>query len=120
VTLRAFQFSPPDASGRRWPVGGRRWASLTIFTDPIQSFTEHALGQSNHPGSPHYTDEARLSSERRMKPTHFYREELLPHVNSVKVLDVPRFLGRGKEPDLDRTTDCEPTGTHQTCGPSNR
>jgi len=63
---------------------------LAIFTDPIQSFTLHNFGQSAHPESPHFVDQARLSSERRLKPVYFERSELMKHVTSTLTLDVQR------------------------------
>ncbi len=86
--LRILGFRPPDSIGQRWLFRGHRNATLTIFTDPIQSFTAAGFGQSDHPDSPHYSDQARLISERRFKPTYFYKEDLLKHVTSTKTLDV--------------------------------
>ena len=45
-------------------------------------------GQSENPDSPYYVDQARLTSERRLKPTYFDTAELMNHVVSTKVLDV--------------------------------
>jgi len=87
-TLRAMTFSDPDEHGYRFPWLGSRCLRLVIFTDPIQSFTLHLFGQSSHPDSPHYTDQARLASERRLKPTYFYKEDLLKHVVSQKTIDI--------------------------------
>ncbi|MEE8551351.1 MAG: penicillin acylase family protein, partial [Gemmatimonadota bacterium] len=86
--LRILGFRPPDSIGQRWLFRGHRNSTLTIFTDPIQSFTLAAFGQSDHPDSPHYSDQARLVSESRFKPTYFYKEDLLKHVVSTKTLDV--------------------------------
>ena len=61
---------------------------LTVFTKPVRSFSSLALGQSNDPQSPHYSDQARLMSERRLKPTYFNKEDLMKHVVSKKILKV--------------------------------
>ena len=88
-TLRAMtSFSRPDSLGLRHVEIGSRLLRLVQFTDPIRSFTLHNYGQSVNPDSPHYIDQARLTSERRLKPTYFDPAELMNHVVSTKVLDV--------------------------------
>jgi acyl-homoserine-lactone acylase len=57
-----------------------------IFSQPIQSFTSLNFGQSNRPNSPHFADQSRLMSERRLKPTWFYEADLMKHVESEVVL----------------------------------
>jgi len=89
LTLRAYIPGPADSLGRRHAVVGSRLLRLTVFTDPIQSFTAHNFGQSGQPDSPHYDDQAReLTSERRLKPIWFERTEVEPHVRSRLVLEV--------------------------------
>ncbi len=88
-TLRAFTALPPDSSGHRLAEIGSRLLRLTVFSDPIQSFTLHNFGQTPKAGSPHRDDQARLTSERRLKPMLFERAELMPHVTSQMTLEVP-------------------------------
>jgi acyl-homoserine-lactone acylase len=88
TTLRAMQSDAPDPQGLRWVTAGQRQPCLTIFSNPIQSFTSGPFGQSDHPESPHYSDQARLLSERRLKSTYFNRDELLKHVESRMVLEI--------------------------------
>ncbi|MGA3156651.1 MAG: penicillin acylase family protein [Steroidobacteraceae bacterium] len=88
TTLRAMQSEAPDAQGLRWVTGGQRQPTLTVFSIPIQSFTSAPFGQSDHPESPHYSDQARLLSERRLKSTYFNRDDLLKHVESRTVLEI--------------------------------
>jgi len=88
LTLRAFMFSPADASQRRHVVAGSRVLRLVIFTDPLQSFTLHNFGQSLRPSSPHFDDQARLlTSPKKLKPTYFHPEELADHVVSSETLE---------------------------------
>ena len=86
-TLRAFNFAPADSLGQRRAVTGSRLLRLVVFTDPIQSWTLHVFGQSGHPDSPHYVDQARLSSQRRLKPVYFEKDELMRHTTRVLTLD---------------------------------
>jgi len=96
MTLRAFsdvifdgkELPGPDEHGHRFVRMGSRMLLLTAFTDPLQSFSLHVFGQSQRPGSPHFVDQARMSSERRLKPVYFEKAELLPHVVSTVTLDV--------------------------------
>ena len=93
TTLRAMATGAmlsgsPDAPDLRWVVAGQRQPCLTIFTNPIQSFTSAPFGQSDHPESAHYSDQARLLSDRRLKPTYFNKDELLKHVESKTVLRI--------------------------------
>lgn len=91
MTLRAFTpMGAPDSLGRRHVTIGSRLLRLTVFTDPIQSFTIHNFGQSSDPASPHHDDQAReLTSKRTVKPILFEKTALLPHVTSQRTLAVP-------------------------------
>jgi hypothetical protein len=79
-------YGPPDANQQRWVHTGQRQPMIVIFSQPIQSFTTLNFGQSNRPDSPHFADQSRLMSERRLKPTYFYESELMKHVESEVVL----------------------------------
>jgi acyl-homoserine-lactone acylase len=90
MTLRAFIPGDPDSLGRRHAIVGSRLLRLTIFTDPIRSYTAHNYGQSGRPESPHYEDQAaKLTSAGKLKPVYFDKTELMPHVKSERTLDVP-------------------------------
>jgi len=88
TTMRAMQAAAPDPDGLRWVFAGQRQPCLTIFSDPIRSFTSAPYGQSDRAQSPHYADQAHLASERLLKPTYFNREDLLKHVESKRVLSI--------------------------------
>ena len=89
-TLRAFTGGKPDSVGRRYAEIGSRLLRLTVFTNPIQSFTLHNFGQTSRKDSPHRDDQAQLTSQRRLKPVLFEKSDLMPHVKSEQVLEVPR------------------------------
>ena len=87
-TQRAF-WAVPSSNPREQAqiVGGSRILRLTVFTDPIQSFTIHSPGQSDDPRSAHYDDQVRLLlSGRRVKPVYFERVQLDAHVKSRQML----------------------------------
>ena len=86
TTLRAMLANAPDARGQRWVVAGQRQPCLTIFSNPIQSFTSAPWGQSDHPQSEHYSNQAELVSERCFKPTYFNQADLMRHIKSKRIL----------------------------------
>jgi acyl-homoserine-lactone acylase len=92
TTMRAMEAGAPDSHGRRWVLAGQRQPCLTIFSNPIQSFTSAPFGQSDHPHSMHYTDQARLASDHQLKPTYFNRFDLMKHVVSTQMLRAPDRL----------------------------
>ncbi len=78
ATLRSVGFSAPREDGTRWGRRGQTSTEVVILSDPIRSFTQPPIGQSDRPDSPHYRDQAeKLFSPARMKPGWFAREELL-------------------------------------------
>lgn len=89
MTLRAFTAGAPDSTGHRLVYLGSRLLRLVAFTEPLQSFTLHNFGQSQRPDSPFRMDQARLSSERRLKPVLFDKADLLRHATSELTLDIP-------------------------------
>jgi acyl-homoserine-lactone acylase len=105
-----------EGSTRNWPVGGGTVAAagmatpraigfdkkgdimlgrsgqtstqVVILTKPPQSWMVIPLGESDHPESPHFDDQAeKLFSHARAKPTYFLRrDELEKHATAVKDL----------------------------------
>jgi acyl-homoserine lactone acylase PvdQ len=67
-----LMFAPPAGPDgkRRIREGGRSWR-LTVFTNPIRSYSVVLYGQSSRPDSPHFSDQARLYSEGRVRETGF-------------------------------------------------
>ena len=77
ATLRAVGFSPARADGTRWGNRGQTSTEVVILSNPIRSYTQAPIGQSDRPDSPHYRDQAeKLFSPGAMKPGWFTREEL--------------------------------------------
>jgi hypothetical protein len=67
-----MMFAPPAGQDgkHRITAGGRSWR-LTVFTDPIRSYSVVLYGQSSRPDSPHYSDQCVLYSEGRVRETGF-------------------------------------------------
>ena len=86
-TLRAIHFGRPQPDHTRWGGSGQTSTQLVILGNPIRSWTQPPIGQSDNPASPFYRDQAEcLFSPAKMKPTWYAKEELLQHVHSRKEL----------------------------------
>jgi acyl-homoserine lactone acylase PvdQ len=78
ATLRAVGFGPARADGTRWGNRGQTSTEVVVLTDPIRSWTQPPIGQSDRPDSAHYRDQAeKLFSTATLKPAWFARAELL-------------------------------------------
>ena len=74
ATPRAISFSP---RGKEM-VGhtGQTSTQIVILSKPPQSYMVLPLGESDHPDSPHYDDQAeKLFSKSRAKPTYFFNRK---------------------------------------------
>ena len=89
ATPRAISFNPVGKE----MVGhsGQTSTQIVILTRPPQSFMVIPLGESDHPESGHFDDQAeKLFSPARAKPTYFLnRKELERHVTGRKILTYP-------------------------------
>jgi acyl-homoserine-lactone acylase len=82
----------PTHPGRFIANSGSMAVILMFFgPDGVESFTCTPWGQSGHPDSPHYVDQAeKLYSRREMKNTWWKKADLLEHVESEKTLRWPQ------------------------------
>lgn len=63
---------------------------MFFHKDGIESYTCTPWGQSADPKSPHFMDQGqKLYSQRKMKPTLWKKEDLMKHVESETVLEMP-------------------------------
>lgn len=88
ATLRSVGFEEERADGTRWGSRGQTSTEVVILSDPIRSWSQPPIGQSDRADSAHYRDQAeRLFSAAKMKPTWFALEELLAgNVSSEEVI----------------------------------
>ncbi len=83
ATVRAIGFGQTKPDHTRWGDRGQTSTQVVILTKHIQSWTQPPIGQSDHPDSPFYRDQAeKLFSKAQMKPTWYQKDELLRHVFS--------------------------------------
>jgi len=91
ATVRAIGFGPTRDDGTRWGRSGQTSTEVVILTEPIQSFTQAPLGQSDHRDSPHFRDPAeKLLGPATFKPSWFHKDDLLDgHVRSTRTIEFP-------------------------------
>lgn len=88
TTLRNIGYGREHPDHTRWGNRGQTSTQVILLSQPIQSWTCPPIGQSDRPGSPHYTDQAeKIFSPRKLKPTWWLPEDLAQHVESRQVLD---------------------------------
>lgn len=87
ATPRAISFE--KAGKEMVGHGGQTSTQIVILTKPPQSYMVIPLGESDHPDSPHFDDQAeKLFSKSRVKPTYFLnRKELEKHVTAREELE---------------------------------
>jgi acyl-homoserine lactone acylase PvdQ len=91
ATPRAISFGPRKDGKTFLGRGGQTSTQVVQLSNPPRSWTLLPLGESDHPNSRHWDDQAeKLFSPGKMKPTYFlHKDELLKHVESRKVLHRP-------------------------------
>jgi acyl-homoserine lactone acylase PvdQ len=88
ATPRAIGFDKIGETPTFLGRGGQTSTQVVLLTKPPKSWTVLPLGNSDHPESKHFDDQAeKLFSQGKMKPTYFAdKAELMKHVESTKVL----------------------------------
>jgi len=86
-TLRAVGTSRGD-DGIYYGHSGQSWTQVVLLRrGAVASYSATPYGQSDHPDSAHYADQAdQLYSRGRLKPTWFMSDELAKHTESVTEL----------------------------------
>ncbi len=97
ATPRAISFNlqKSEAGNEMVGRGGQTSTQVVILARTPQSFTILPLGESDHPESGHWDDQAELFSKSRMKSTYFLNKaELLKHITARKTLSRAMSAGR--------------------------
>ncbi len=85
--LRATGTLADDGEGHFVFQGGQVIPTVVELTDPVRVSSVVPFGQSRRPSSPHYTDQAHLFSEGRMRPAWHSWSQLHNHVKSQRVTE---------------------------------
>jgi acyl-homoserine lactone acylase PvdQ len=74
--LASFGAKRFDTNKRLYGYSGNSFVAVVEFGDKVRAKTLLAGGQSGHPGSPHFSDQAPYYAERRFKEAAYYREDV--------------------------------------------
>ena len=88
ATLRNYACPRLPGSTKHLAASGQKELTLTVFSKSIQSFSLAAFGSSWRPAGSrrHFNDQARLASERHLKPAYFEWDQLQQTHPSKRVL----------------------------------
>ena len=75
-SLFTFTAPPADGARRRYGVHGNSFVKVVEFGPEISARSILTFGQSGHPDSPHYFDQAPLYAAKRFKPAWFSRSDV--------------------------------------------
>jgi hypothetical protein len=68
---------------QQFGVVGNTYMAVLEFGDKVKSSSLTQFGQSGHPDSPHFFDQAELLSKRRLKPAWYYWDDVRAHATKV-------------------------------------
>jgi acyl-homoserine lactone acylase PvdQ len=76
-------YAPPNAQHKKqYGVVGGSFIGVYEFGDKVQASTILQFGQSSHPDSHHFMDQAQLYSKQQFKPAWFEWTDVLAHTKS--------------------------------------
>ena len=88
TTLRNIGYGRERDDHTRWGQSGQTSTQICVMTKPVQSWMYLPVGNSDHPDSPHYRDQAeKCLSPRKLKPTWWQPKDLVGHIESRTVLE---------------------------------
>jgi acyl-homoserine-lactone acylase len=78
-SLAAFSARDYPGTKKRYGASGNSFVAVVEFGDKVRARAETAGGESGHPASPHFNDEAERYSTGNLREVYFYRSELEGH-----------------------------------------
>jgi len=82
-SLAAF-YAYPGANTKRWyGVSGNSFVAVVEFGKRVRAIAVTAGGESGHPNSPHFDDEAVRYASGNLRPVYFYPDQLRGHTARV-------------------------------------
>jgi acyl-homoserine-lactone acylase len=78
-SLASFGAAPRDGSKRWYGTGGNSFVAIVEFGPRLRARAVTAGGESGHPGSPHFNDQAERYATGNLRQVYFYPEQLEGH-----------------------------------------
>lgn len=72
--------------------GGDSWVGVIEFGEKIRSQALLSYGNSSEEGNPHNADQLQLFSDKKLRDTYFYEEELKGNIEKTEVLGTEGFI----------------------------
>ena len=82
-SLASFGAAPRNGSKRWYGTGGNSFVAVVEFGPKVWAKAVTAGGESGHPGSPHFNDQAERYSTGNLREVYFYPEQLKGHTERV-------------------------------------
>ncbi|HEX4736353.1 MAG TPA: penicillin acylase family protein [Allosphingosinicella sp.] len=79
-TLASFAARTYPGTKRRYGTSGNSFVAVVEFGLRVHAIAVTAGGESGHPGSPHFNDEAQRYATGNLRPVYFWPDELKGHV----------------------------------------
>jgi acyl-homoserine-lactone acylase len=79
-TLASFGARPYPGTKRWYGTSGNSFVSVVEFGPRVHAIAVTAGGESGHPGSPHFNDEAQRYATGNLRPVYFWPDELKGHI----------------------------------------
>jgi acyl-homoserine-lactone acylase len=78
-SLAAFGARPYSGTKKWYGTSGNSFVAVVEFGDKVRAKAVTAGGESGHPASPHFDDEAQRYSTGNLRDVYFYRSQLQGH-----------------------------------------
>ncbi|HEY1607465.1 MAG TPA: penicillin acylase family protein [Allosphingosinicella sp.] len=79
-TLASFAARTYPGTKRRYGTSGNSFVAIVEFGPRVHAVAVTAGGESGHPGTPHFNDEAQRYATGNLRPVYFWPDELKEHV----------------------------------------
>lgn len=82
-SLASFATRPNSGTRKRYGVSGNSFVAVVEFGPRVRARAVTAGGESGHPASPHFTDEATRYATGNFRDVYFYPDQLKGHTERV-------------------------------------
>jgi acyl-homoserine lactone acylase PvdQ len=82
-SLASFGARPYPGTKKWYGTSGNSFVSVIEFGDSVRAIAVTAGGESGHPASPHFNDEAQRYATGDLRPVYFYRSQLAGHTEKT-------------------------------------